>query len=106
MVQSMPVASFRVGTSGKSAVALARHHRRGSCTRPASISDRASGTEQGTMSTPPATRSCRPGAAPWLGTHGDGAGVDARLLQHAGERQMPDAALAGAGRLELARARP
>ena len=75
-------------------------------TLPASISERASGIEQGTMSTPPATRSCSPGAAPFEGTHGSGGRVDLQVLQHAGERQVPDAALAGARGLELARARP
>ena len=43
-------------------------------TLPASISERASGIEQGTMSTPPATMSCRPGAAPLEGTQGAAAG--------------------------------
>jgi len=37
---------------------------------PESIMARASGIEQGTTSTPPATMSCMPGAAPLDGTHG------------------------------------
>src|SRR2546425_2957237 len=43
-------------------------------TLPASIIERASGIEQGTTSTPPATRSCSPGAAPFEGTHGSAVG--------------------------------
>ena len=44
-------------------------------TLPASIMARASGIEQGTTSTPPATMSCKPGAAPFDGTQGTVAGL-------------------------------
>src|SRR5713101_6077169 len=43
-------------------------------TLPASIIERASGIEQGTTSTPPATMSCKPGAAPFEGTQGSALG--------------------------------
>src|SRR5512134_4115222 len=49
-------------------------------TLPASMRERASGIEHGTISTPPATRSCRPGAAPFDGTQGTVAGSTLRLL--------------------------
>ena len=41
---------------------------------PASISERASGSDTGAICTPPATISCSPGAAPFDGTHGTLAG--------------------------------
>src|SRR6185437_2302387 len=48
-------------------------------TLPASISERASGIEHGTICTPPAIRSCNPGAAPLDGTHGTAFGSILRL---------------------------
>ena len=79
LAQVEPVASFSVGTFGNSAarsVAITASER----TLPASIRLRASGSEQGTNSTPPAARSCRPGAAPLLGTQGTLAGSIFRSL--------------------------
>ena len=73
MVQSLPTASLSVGTFGYSADRLASMIAR-LLTLPASISERASGSEHGAISTPPATMSCRPGAAPLLGTQGTAAG--------------------------------
>ena len=63
--QSLPVAAFKVGTFGYSAAGVSFITAR-LLTLPASISERASGSEHGTTSTPPATRSCSPGAAPGL----------------------------------------
>ena len=90
VAQSDPVASFSVGTLGNRAArepAITLSER----TLPASMSERASGNEQGTNSTPPATRSCRPGAAPLEGTQGTLAGSTlASLSQPASARcQMP-----------------
>ena len=73
VAQPDPVASLRVGTAGKRSARLASITA-SERTLPASISERASGSEHGTNSTPPATRSCRPGAAPCEGTHGTAAG--------------------------------
>src|SRR6267142_91052 len=73
IVQLLPVASFSVGTFGYSAARLLDITAR-LLTLPASISERASGREQGATSTPPATRSCNPGAAPFEGTPGAAAG--------------------------------
>src|SRR2546430_10510452 len=69
IVQLLPVASFSVGTFGYSAARLSAMTAR-LLTLPASINERASGSEQGAISTPPATRSCNPGAAPLDGIHG------------------------------------
>ena len=55
------------------------------------------------MSRPPAARSCMPGAAPFDGTQATWFGWQPHALEPADERQVPDAALAGAGRLHLAR---
>src|SRR5438105_9135503 len=71
--QSLPVACLTVGRFGYSAGGLSAKIA-SDFTLPASISERASGIEHGTMSTPPATRSCKPGAAPLDGTHGAAAG--------------------------------
>src|SRR5438445_11775885 len=73
IVHALPVAAFSVGTLGYRAAGWQAITAR-LLTLPASISERASGSEQGTISTPPATRSCRPGAAPLDGTHGTLAG--------------------------------
>ena len=97
----MPIASLSVGTSLKaglrSAAMMARLR-----ALPASIIARASGTEQVTRSRPPAARSCIAGAAPFERHPGDVVGLQAHRLQPADQREMPDAALAGAGGLELA----
>src|SRR2546428_9010595 len=69
IVHALPVAAFSVGTLGYRAAGWSAITAR-LLTLPASISERASGSEQGTISTPPATRSCRPGARPLDGTHG------------------------------------
>jgi hypothetical protein len=76
-----------LGNSAAREVAITASER----TLPASISERASGSEHGTNSTPPATRSCRPGAAPLDGTHGTVAGSTlASRSQPASARcQMP-----------------
>src|SRR5512132_3400802 len=71
--QLLPVAAFSVGTLGYSDAGVSLITAR-LLTLPASISERASGSEHGTTSTPPATRSCSPGAAPFDGTHGAPAG--------------------------------
>ncbi len=63
----MPSVSFSVGTlanCGLRCGAMMARER----ARPASMMARASGTEQVTMSTPPAARSCMAGAAPFEGT--------------------------------------
>ena len=73
MVQSLPVAALSVGTLGYRAEGLSFMIAR-LLTLPASISDRASGSDTGATSTPPAIMSCRPGAAPLLGTQGTLAG--------------------------------
>ena len=90
VAQLDPVASFSVGTFGNSAA------RRSSITAsdrtlPASMRERASGSEHGTNSTPPAARSCSPGAAPLDGTQGTLAGsIFASLNMPASARcQMP-----------------
>src|SRR4051812_14686590 len=75
--QSLPVAAFNVGTFGYSAAGASLITAR-LLTLPASINERASGNEHGTTSTPPATRSCSPGAAPFDGTHGAAAGSTLR----------------------------
>src|SRR4029453_13305716 len=76
-VQLLPVAAFRVGTLGKSADGASAITAR-LFTLPASISERASGSDTGAICTPPATRSCSPGAAPFDGTHGTLAGSTLR----------------------------
>ena len=63
----MPSVSLSVGTSlncGLRALAMIASD----LALPASIIARASGTEQVTISMPPAARSCMPGAAPFDGT--------------------------------------
>ncbi len=77
IVQLLPVAAFNVGTLGYSAAGLSAITAR-LLTLPASISARASGSDTGAICTPPATRSCRPGAAPFDGTHGTLAGSTLR----------------------------
>src|SRR4029453_18452464 len=72
-VQLLPVAAFRVGTLGKSADGASAITAR-LLTLPASMRERASGSDTGAICTPPATRSCSPGAAPLDGTHGTLAG--------------------------------
>src|SRR3989442_2843964 len=73
VVQLLPVACLIVGSVGYSAGALSSKMA-SARTLPASINERASGMEHGTISTPPATRSCKPGAAPFDGTQGTLAG--------------------------------
>ena len=73
MVQSLPVAAFKVGTLGYKAEGLSFMMAK-LLTLPASIKERASGNETGATSMPPATMSCKPGAAPLLGTQGNAAG--------------------------------
>src|SRR5688572_1775238 len=90
VIQPLPVLSFSVGTFGNSD-ARESAITASDFTLPASISERASGSEHGTNSTPPATRSCSPGAAPLDGTHGTDAGSTlASCSQPASARcQMP-----------------
>ena len=73
IVQALPISAFSVGTLGNNDAGFGSITAR-LLTLPASISARASGNEHGTTSTPPATRSFKPGAAPLLGTHGNDAG--------------------------------
>src|SRR5437879_9428224 len=87
MAQSVPSSFLRVGTPGYSAGGLASMMA-SARTLPASIIERASGIEQGTTSTPPATRSCSPGAAPFEGTHGSAVG-STRSEEHTSELQSP-----------------
>src|SRR5262249_51643487 len=77
IVQLLPVATLSVGTFGYSAAGESAMIAR-LLTLRASTSDRAAGSEQGTISPPPATRSCNPGAAPFDGTHGAAAGSTLR----------------------------
>ena len=96
VAQSLPMASFKRRHVGEQRGPACRPSPPATSTLPASISERASGSEHGTNSTPPATRSCSPGAAPLRRHPRHGRRVDLRVAQHARERQVPDATLAGA----------
>src|SRR5437762_8378825 len=90
VVQLLPVACLIVGKLGYNAGALSSKIA-SDRTLPASINPRASGIEHGTISTPPATRSCNPGAAPFDGTHGTAFGSIFRSLSNPANAscQMP-----------------
>jgi hypothetical protein len=70
-------------------------------TLPASISERASGIEQGTISTPPETRILQPGRRAVRRHPRHGARIEPLVLEQAREREVPDAALPGAEALNL-----
>src|SRR5438105_15578624 len=90
VVQLLPVACLIVGRLGYNAGGLSSKIA-SERTLPASIKARASGIEHGTMSTPPATRSCKPGAAPFDGTHGTALGSILRSFKRPANAscQMP-----------------
>ena len=90
IVQLLPSAALSVGTLGYRAAGLSFMIAR-LLTLPASISERASGSDTGAISMPPATMSCKPGAAPLLGTHGTEAGsiLRSRNMPASARCQMP-----------------
>src|SRR5207237_5435655 len=99
VVQLLPVACLIVGKLGYNAGALSSKTA-SERTLPASINPRASGIEHGTISTPPATRSCNPGAAPFDGTQGTAFGSIFRSLSNPANASCQ--MLPGARRFQLA----
>src|SRR5205814_4322322 len=95
VVQLLPVACLIVGKFGYNAGALSSKIA-SERTLPASIKPRASGIEHGTISTPPATRSCNPGAAPFDGTPRHCLRIDLQIAQQSRQRELPNPALPGA----------
>ena len=101
MFQATPTVSCVVGTSGKAGL-RSLDITASDFTRPASSSERASGMEAGHDVDAAGDQVLQAGSGAFARHPRHGSGIDPELRKQAGYGEMPDAALAGAGGLELA----